>query len=581
MTRSPVPDATLVQARIHPRALDHMSRYFDATAASVFVELIQNARRAGATHVDIVDDSPDTAAPGDATIVTVWDNGRGITDPAVLLSFGESDWDGDLARTERAAGMGIACLARRGCTVSSRPRTESSQSIGGWRMTLERDHFLGKSAATAVPDPSAPTPCGTCVTFHATESPDLLKEAAACAARYAPLSVSFNGRELERRDFLEGAIRTERWKGLTLAVIPSSCLRNTSPDLNFHGLPLNLRLPYVETLNGEIWTVRAEAGDCPELELVLPARRQAVENDFLEKLRKEARLAIYRALAPMDPPPPLAFEDRARAADAGIELPEAPAELRPWVPPTAEAEASDDPPIGLFRPVAPDALVVEYEADPPATQPFYRAARRAHLAPRLFAPDRRLAGYRWYDRLPRLTGVTAHIDIDGATFTQEALQQRFREARCNGAPFGPCDRVERIVITVDIAGADGTQSSSRYPADVVLLDARSGWLSDAHPLIAADSDIDAEDLARLLRHAYFRPCEDIDVDCYATQSDRFDAEALHMALQHVASADEATRTAIARAVWQDIHWLFPKGRTVDIAVRGENVLVKLGPPPGA
>ena len=581
MTRSPVPDATLVQARIHPRALDHMSRYFDATAASVFVELIQNARRAGATHVDIVDDSPDTAAPGDATIVTVWDNGRGITDPAVLLSFGESDWDGDLARTERAAGMGIACLARRGCTVSSRPRTESSQSIGGWRMTLERDHFLGKSAATAVPDPSAPTPCGTCVTFHATESPDLLKEAAACAARYAPLSVSFNGRELERRDFLEGAIRTERWKGLTLAVIPSSCLRNTSPDLNFHGLPLNLRLPYVETLNGEIWTVRAEAGDCPELELVLPARRQAVENDFLEKLRKEARLAIYRALAPMDPPPPLAFEDRARAADAGIELPEAPAELRPWVPPTAEAEASDDPPIGLFRPVAPDALVVEYEADPPATQPFYRAARRAHLAPRLFAPDRRLAGYRWYDRLPRLTGVTAHIDIDGATFTQEALQQRFREARCNGAPFGPCDRVERIVITVDIAGADGTQSSSRYPADVVLLDARSGWLSDAHPLIAADSDIDAEDLARLLRHAYFRPCEDIDVDCYATQSDRFDAEALHMALQHVASADEATRTAIARAVLQDIHWLMPKGRTVDIAVRGENVLVKLGPPPGA
>ena len=581
MTRSPVPDATLVQARIHPRALGHMSRYFDATAASVFVELIQNARRAGATHVDIVDDSPDTAAPGDPTIVTVWDNGRGITDPAVLLSFGESDWDGDLTRTERAAGMGIACLARRGCTVSSRPRTESSQSIGGWRMTLERDHFLGKSAATAVPDPAAPTPSGTCVTFRATESADLLKVAAAHAARYAPLCVSFNGRELERRDFLQGAIRTERWEGLTLAVIPSSCLRNSSPDLNFHGLPLNLRLPYVETLNGEIWTVRAEAGDCPELELVLPARRQAVENDFLEKLREEARLAIYRALAPMDAPPPLAFEDHARAAAAGIELPEAPAELRPWVPPTAEAEASDDPPIGLFRPVAPDALVVEYEADPPATQPFYRAARRAHLAPRLFAADRRLAGYDWYDRLPRLTGVTAHIDINAVTHIQETLQQRFREARGNGAPFGPCDRVERIVMTVDIAGADGTQSSSRYPADVVFLDACSGWLSDAHPLIAADSDIDAEDLALLLRHAYFRPHEDLDADSYATQSDRFDAEALHMALQHVASADEATRTAIARAVWQDIHWLMPKDRAVDIAVRGEHVLVKLGPPPGA
>ena len=581
MTRSPVPDATLVQARIHPRALDHMSRYFDATVGSVFVELIQNARRAGATHVDIVADSTDTAAPGDATIVTVWDNGRGIADPAVLLSFGESDWDGDLARTERAAGMGIACLTRRGCTVSSRPRTESSQPVAGWRMALERNHFLGKSAATAVPDPAAPTPCGTCVTFRATESADALKEDAARAARYAPLSVSFNGRELERRDFLEGAIRTERWNGLTLAVIPSSCLRNTSSDLNFHGLPLNLRLPYVDTLAGEIWTARAEAGDCPELELVLPARRQAVENDFLERLREEARLAIYRALASMDAPAPLAFEDHARAAAAGIELPEAPAELRPWVPPTAEAEASDDTPTGRFRPIPPDALVVEYEADPPATQPFYRAARRAHLAPRLIAPDRRLAGYGWYDRLPRLTGVTAHIDIDGVTHTQETLQQRFREARGNGAPFDPRDRVERIVMSVKIAGADGTRSSTPYPADIVFLDACSGWLSDAHPLIAADSDIDAEDLARLLRHAYFRPSRDIDADCYATQSDRFDAEALHMALQHVASADEATRTAIARAVWQDIHWLFPKDRAVDIAVRGEHVLVKLGPPPGA
>ena len=501
MTRSPAPDATLVRARIHPRALHHMSRYFDATVVSIFAELIQNARRAGATHVDIVADSADTAGPDDAPIVTVQDNGRGIADPAVLLSFGESDWDGDLARTERAAGMGIACLARRFCTVSSRPRTPSSQPVSGWRMTLEQNHFLGKSAATVVPDPAAPTPCGTCVTFHAIESPDLLHAAAAHAARYAPLCVSFNGRELERRDFLDGAIRTERWKGLTLAAIESSCLPNTSPDLNFHGLPLNVRLPYVETLNGEIWTVCAEAGDCPELELVLPARRHAVENAFLEQLREEARLAIYRALAPMDPPPPLAFEDHARAAAAGIDLPEAPAELRPWVPPSAEA--GDDPPIGRFRPVGPDALVVEYEADPPATQPFYRAARRAKLTPRLFAADRRLAGFAWYDRLPRLTGVTAHIDID------------------------------------------------------------------------------AEELARLLRHAYFRPCQDTDVDCYATQSDRFDAEALHMALQHVASADEATRTAIARAVLQDIHWLMPKGRAVDIAVRGDHVLVKLGPPPGA
>ena len=224
---------------------------------------------------------------------------------------------------------------------------------------------------------------------------------------------------------------------------------------------------------------------------------------------------------------------------------------------------------------------MEYKADPPATQPFHRAARRAGLLPRLFEANRRLAGYAWYDRLPRLTGVTAHVEIDGDACILEALQQRFREARDNGTSLDPHDRVERIVMTVDIAGRDGTQCSRQFPADVVFLDPDSGWLSDAEPVIAADSEIDAEDLARLLRLAYFVPCRDTDADSYDTQSDRFDDEAMHMALQHVASPDEATRAAISRAVWQDIHWLMPKGRDVDIAVRGEHVLVKLGPPPGA
>jgi len=137
MTRSPVPDATLVQARIHPRALGQMSRYFDATAASVFVELIQNARRAGASHVDIVADSADTEAPDDATIVTVWDNGRGIADPAVLLSFGESDWDGDLARTERAAGMGVdRVVAARLGGLRVRAMPDWSESGMGSRETV-------------------------------------------------------------------------------------------------------------------------------------------------------------------------------------------------------------------------------------------------------------------------------------------------------------------------------------------------------------------------------------------------------------------------------------------------------------
>ena len=584
---------TIVRASVHPRALEHMPLFFDATAPSAFIELIQNARRGGATQVDIAVQPADPRSPDNTLQVTVLDNGHGIADPAIVLSFGQSGWDEPLARRERPAGMGIACLARRGCTVSSRARNSFTRTATGWRMTLEPAHFLGRAAATAVPDETAPAPHGTCVTFEATESLDALRAAVAGASRYAPLPVTFNGHELDRYDFLKGAIRIEHWNGLNLAVRKSRHPLYNEPDFNFHGLTVNVRLPHVQTLDGETWTVRAEVEDCPDLELVLPARKEAVENAFLERLRDQARLVVYRAVAPLDPPPRLAFEDHAQAARAGIELPVPPADLWPWRPSTADVD--DWTRDVALSPVGPDALVVEYDADPPDTQPFLRAARRAGLVPRLFEADRRLAGYGWYDALPRLTNVHTTITMDGVSYTEQALHRRLKTAR-NGArpgdrdpqgcaPQGDCrpqgcapqgDRADSILMSVDIAWPDGRKDSIHIPADIVFLDSGYGWLSDACPVIATDSDIGAEELAELLRLAYFCPSDDADADSHSTQNDQFNDAALHLALRHVASADEATRTAIAQAIWREVHWLIPKDRPIDIAVRGDDVLVTLG-----
>ena len=582
MTHAIAPVATLVRARVHPRALDHIPLFFDATAPSAFAELIQNARRAEASHVDITAEPADSDSLDAPLRVTVLDNGRGIADPDVLLAFGQSDWNEPLARHERAAGMGFACLARRGCTVSSRPRMPSSQPGTGWRMTLEPAHFLGKGAATAVPDKTAPAPNGTCVKFQANESLNALRAAVAGAARYAPLWVSFNGEELERQDFLQSAIRIEHWNGLVLGVRKSRLPSYNEPDMNFHGLTVNVRLPHVQSLDGETWNVRAEVEDCPELELVLPARKQAVENQFLESLRAAARLAIYRALAPADPPPRLAFEDHTRAAGAGIDLPVPSAELFPWQPPTADVD--DWTRDTTLTPVGHDALVVEYDADPPGTQPFYRAAQRAGITSKLFEADRRLEGYAWYDALPRLTDVHTRIELDGVTHTAQTLHARFREPARNGGPQGDCrpqGRADSITMSLDIGRADGSRHSIRIPADIVFLDTEYGWLSDACPVFDSDSNIGADELADLLRLAYFCASDDSDADSYATQRARFDAEALRLALDHVASPDEATRTAIAHAVWQDIHWLMPRDRAVDIAIRGNDVSVTLGPLPEA
>ena len=43
-------------------------------------------------------------------------------------------------------------------------------------------------------------------------------------------------------------------------------------------------------------------------------------------------------------------------------------------------------------------------------------------------------------------------------------------------------------------------------------------------------------------------------------------------------ADEAQKRAIARAVWTDLLWLMPRGRTVTVTVRDGRVAVHLGPP---
>ena len=616
MNDTHTPAGTSIRARVHPRALDRMHMFFDASASTAFAELIANARRGGATRIDI--STRDLCPPnGHRFEVTIRDDGRGIADPAVLLSFGESGWNEKLARSENPAGMGLLSLAKHGCTLASRPKQAAAGHAPAWRVELEREHFIGKAEAAVLPDDTAPAPHGTRVTFAVGQSLDALRAAAGRAALFVPLPVTFDGDALRQREFLENAIRIVHWKGLTLGISTSRQVPYAQSDINFHGLTVNARLPHVQTLNGEIWTVSADVVDCPELELVLPARTQAVENAFLDELRKEARLAIYRVLAPMDPPPRVAFKDHQCAARAGIDLPMPPAELRPWIPAIADVDNWTRP--GPLAPVGPDTVVVVYDADPPETQPFYRAARRAGLTPRLFESDRCLEGYDWYDALPRLTDVRTEIEIHGATHTRTELYRRFlgiertrnrhasrlahdgpqheggspqedrpAQETCSPQEDRPAqetcspqeDRADAIVMHAEITRPDGSKDVIPVPADVALV-GEGGFVEYAYPVIVSAGDIGAEDLAELLRQAFFCPLDDSDVDSYATQLRSFEIEALRLAVQHVASADEATRAVIARAVWQEIHWLMPKDRHVNIAVRGNDVFVKLGPPSSA
>ena len=308
-----------IRARIHETAVKRVTRIYAATLADIFAETLQNSRRADAARVRIsvsasTARSDDIAATTGETplTVTVSDDGAGIADPAVLLSFGENGWDQDLVQREDAAGFGFASLARRNCTVSSRLRSPDGEITPGWRVALEPAHFLGEAEAEVHAHDEAPYPWGTAISFEATESIASIRNAAENAADHYPLPVVYEdrseggyvaGEELPRRAFLDGAVHAEPWRGLVFGVFKDRRSGYNDPDLNFFGLTLALRLPTVETVHGATWSVLADVDDCPDLELVLPARKEAVENAFLEDMRAAARLAVYRAMA-ADPSPP-------------------------------------------------------------------------------------------------------------------------------------------------------------------------------------------------------------------------------------------------------------------------------------
>ena len=573
-----------IRARIHETAVKRVTRIYAATLADIFAETLQNSRRAGAVRVRISVGvparGPADGAPGTGEtplVVTVADDGAGIVDPAVLLSFGENGWDDALVRREDAAGFGFASLARRGCAVSSRPRSPDGDVLPGWRVELEPAHFLGEAEAEVHAHDQAPYPYGTSISFEATEAIASIRNAAENAARHYPLPIAFedrsdgeaNAEELPRRAFLDGAVHAEAWRGLVFGVFKGRRAGYRDPDLNFFGLTLTVGLPTVETVHGATWTVLADVDDCPDLELVLPARKEAVENAFLKDMREAARLAIYRAMA-ADPSPRPAFEDWTRARDAGIDIAPPPAVLRPWRPSVANVDDWREP--GKLAATSPDSLVMDCDPEPPEAQALWRAAERNCVAPRLFDADRRLVGYAWYDRLDRATGIAIEVTLDAKPY---ALDDAPLPERTGSTAATLPPRPEAVRIELAVRAADGPADTLRLPADLVFAGEAWSWLHDAVPLVTADSALRPHELAALLRNGFFSPSDDTGADSYETQLDRFDEDALHLATRLLLSDDDACRTSIAEAVRRELMWFVPGDRAVDIRIRRPEVTVTL------
>ncbi len=579
------PGSRTIRARIHESAVKRVTRIYAATLADIFAETLQNSRRAGATGVRVSVcateehvTASNSAAGQTPHTVTVSDDGAGIADASVLLSFGENGWNGATVRREDAAGFGFASLARRNCAVSSRPRSPDGKIVSGWRVELEPAHFLGEADAQVHADDTAPHPHGTSVSFEAAEAMDAIRNAAGNAARHYPLPVVFDDRtdanaaaeELPRRAFLDGAVHAEPWRGIVFGVFKDRRSGYNNPDLNFFGLTLPVRLPDIETVHGPAWTVSADVDDCPDLELVLPARKEAVENAFLEEMREAARLAIYRAMANHPSPRP-AFEDWTRARNAGIHIAPPPAMLLPWRPAIADCNDWREP--DKPAPAGSKALVMDFDPEPPEAQALWRAAQRNGAAPRLFEADRRLEGYSWYDAIERAVRLDAEATVGRRPYALDNYPVPER----TGAPEAPlAQRPDGIRLSLAVRSGKGAGRIIGLDADLVFAGEAWAYAGDALPLVTRKSALQPHQLAQLLAAAFFSPSDDADADSWETQRQRFDEEALHIATRLLLSDDEACRQSIAEAVRRELMWLAPPGRAIDIRIRRPDVTVTLG-----
>ncbi|CUX54825.1 hypothetical protein [Agrobacterium deltaense] len=176
-------------AEVAAEAIEKVGRLFNATIDDILGELLQNARRGGATKmmIDQIDD------PRFGKAVRIADNGAGLEDPRSLFSLGHSGWSETLSRSEDAAGMGFFALANRGATIIARRKGSS----GSWLVQATADAFHGRQPVNVGSGPQ--DHLGVTVIFPETGNENVAG-AVQHAARFYPIPVEFNGAAVIRID---------------------------------------------------------------------------------------------------------------------------------------------------------------------------------------------------------------------------------------------------------------------------------------------------------------------------------------------------------------------------------------------
>ena len=544
MTTAQLP--SFIEATIHQDALSRVPSFFNATTREALNELLQNARRSGATRIDITLDD-------DA--LTVSDDGRGISDPTMLLSFGQTGWTEKATQGEHPAGMGLYALARRD-QVNIR-----SKSVGSpeWQVSLTPDHFTGKLPAPIdiLTDTGAPT--GTTVTLSMTgERLVNIHDAVNVTAKYHTLPVYYNGEPVPQEDFLGTAVYIHTWEEIRIGVY-NSYPGAHGDAINFHGIVVRDNdLPGMKGIKTQ-WRTHADVHDCPYLELTLPARKELVQTPFLDRLRTECRRAIYMAISTNPTPVDMPKSAQDEAATMGIIIPDAAPRLQPWTPETARDDAYEEPP--QRTDINDDTLVVDLTLPIADQQVLDRALENTGIRGRLSQRNQELEGYRWYDRLTKITQLDINVRYDNQDHDLQALRKLHNDTFKRNEDHLD-QRPDSITLILQTTDEHGTPDRINLSTDVAFENEEQTY--ENRPLVTKDADITPGALSSLMMDAFFNPRDDMDSDSYDTQEVDYEAECDNIAITMLSSKNDAVISAIATAFRQHVNHLIPRSMTATI-----------------
>ena len=367
--------------------------------------------------------------------------------------------------------------------------------------------------------------------------------------------MTFNGVELHsgREKFLGKAVRVEEWSGVLIGVHHWMTKTWVRGEINFHGhqievgeLPIVTALPD-DTNRVQTWWVKIDVIDGAQLELVLPARKQVVRNNYLQQLLEVAEKAIYATIAQMDEPPSLDHGTWKRAHELGVKLPAAKPQLHLWTPRPAdtwenETSRHDDQ---AWTQIDDNSRVLLMKADLATCdqQTLAHALGENHMRHRVYAFEERLESYAWYRTLKRITKVDFRMRwASGLTHLVSDMRRSVETL--------PDERPEQIQMLLQVRDPDGTETELALTTPATFVSDEASDYDQIDLVLAKDAGISTETLTDLMIDGFFKPCDDADADSPSTQRSNYRRGCREKALKMTGSSANARRETITDLIEQ-------------------------------